>query len=149
MKDMEEIIAAFVDDERVDADALGRALSKPEGREYLLDLLALRELVSDRAAHDVASGFSRTEPAATAAAPRVSRRWLAAAAGLLVATGLAGYGVGQRVANGTAPKSVVQPVQPAPASNEPQTVELLTPPAPTRVIQLEAGKDWQERGGGE
>jgi hypothetical protein len=142
MKDMEEIIAAFVDDERVDSDALERALAKPEGRAYLIDLLAMRELVGDRVAHDVApgshagvvSGFSRT--------------WLAAAAVMMITTGLAGFGIGQRVANRTPPQSVVQPA-PAPASNEPQTVELLTAPAPTRVIQLEAGKDWQDRSGGE
>jgi hypothetical protein len=142
MKDTEEIIAAFVDDERVDADALARALSKPEGREYLLDLLALRELVSDRVSE--AAGT----PAASAPS-HVSRRWLAAAAAMLLAAGVGGYGVGQHVANRAAPQSVVQPAPPAPVSNEPQTVELLTPPKPTQTIQLEAGKDWQERGGGE
>jgi hypothetical protein len=40
-----EIIAAFIDGERVDASRLAQALVAPEGREYLVDLLALRELV--------------------------------------------------------------------------------------------------------
>jgi hypothetical protein len=142
MKDMEEIIAAFVDDERVDAEALARALSKPEGREYLLDLLALRELVSDRVT-EVASAPAAVTPS------HVSRRWLAAAAGMLLTAGVGGYGAGQYFANRAAPQSVVQPAPASPVNNDPQTVELLTAPAPTRVIQLEAGKDWQERGGGE
>ena len=45
MNDRYEVISAYVDDEPFDANALAQALSKPDGRELLLDLLALRHLV--------------------------------------------------------------------------------------------------------
>jgi hypothetical protein len=71
-----DVIAAFADGERVDSDALKSALSTAEGREYLVDLLALRQVVQ------------ATEPGAAvrprARFPRL--RWAAAAA-LLLALG--------------------------------------------------------------
>jgi len=45
MNDSYEVISAYVDDEPFDANALAQALSEPDGRELLLDLLALRHLV--------------------------------------------------------------------------------------------------------
>jgi hypothetical protein len=45
MSDQHEVISAFLDDEPVDAEQLGRALSEPDGRAMLLDLLALRQVM--------------------------------------------------------------------------------------------------------
>ena len=47
MLNAHEVIAAFIDGERVDSVQLAEALAESEGREYLIDLLALRELVDD------------------------------------------------------------------------------------------------------
>ncbi len=66
-----EVIAAFADGERVDGEALKAALGAAEGRDYLVDLLALRQVVQ------------ATEPGRTArTAARFPRlvRWAAAAA---------------------------------------------------------------------
>ena len=126
MQDMEEIIGAFVDDERVDTDALKRALALPEGRDYLVELLAMRELV----AVPVASAIAQAPPA------RTSLRWAvaAAAAVLLTLSAAGGYVVGTRTGS-VAPATV-----PATASS--------VPPAPTSVIRLKSGVDWNERSGG-
>jgi hypothetical protein len=77
MTDTYEVIAAFADGERVDADPLKQALSEPAGRDYLIDLLALREVVN-------LSERGRL-PAPRARSAR--RRWLAAAAVLFVVAG--------------------------------------------------------------
>jgi hypothetical protein len=77
MTDTYEVIAAFADGERVDADRLKQALSEPAGRDYLIDVLALGEVVN------------MNEPRRFAV-PRVRqarRRWLAAAAALFVIAG--------------------------------------------------------------
>ena len=77
MTDTYEVIAAFADGERVDADALKQALGDPAGRDYLVDVLALREVVC------------LNEPTQHAArGARSTRwRWLAAAAALVVIAG--------------------------------------------------------------
>jgi hypothetical protein len=74
-----EIVDAFVDGERVDGDALKRALAEPAGRDYLVDVLALREMVQ------------ATEPE-RAVRPRARRfrapaYWAAAAALVLALAG--------------------------------------------------------------
>lgn len=60
-----EVISAFLDNEPFEPSALGAALADPEGRELLLDLLALRSLVSDDAPPIAAphqnSAFSRSK----------------------------------------------------------------------------------------
>jgi hypothetical protein len=45
MSDTHEVISAFLDDEPIDANELAQALSDPEGRALLIDLLALRHVV--------------------------------------------------------------------------------------------------------
>jgi hypothetical protein len=131
-----EAISTFVDGERVAPDLLKRALAAPEGRDYLVDLLTLREAVG------------RLGPYATAgvrpARPiwRVARGSAAAAIVLLALAG--GYLAGQRV-NGSAgtPANVPQDdshmlvVMSAPAA-----------PKPTHVIKLEPGVNWSDRSGG-
>ena len=42
-----DVISAFLDNEPFDASELARALADPEGRELLLDLVAMRTLVRD------------------------------------------------------------------------------------------------------
>ena len=42
---MLDVISTFLDGERVDPDELKRALESPEGRDYLVDLLTLREAI--------------------------------------------------------------------------------------------------------
>jgi len=76
MTDPFEVIAAFADGERVDPDALKGALSDPEGRQYLVDLLALRQVVQVTEPEHIARTRARF--------PRL--RW-AAAAMLLLALG--------------------------------------------------------------
>ncbi len=134
--DDHEAIAALVDGERVDAEALKRALALPDGRDYLVDLLALRELVAEHGAASSAPG--------TAGAPRLARLpRLAAAAAIVLATALGGYFAGTRsVSPVSAPPGPLVPVASAPAAG------LTSAPAPTRVIRLQPGVDWQERTGG-
>lgn len=112
-----EVIAAFVDGERVDADALKDALSSPEGRDYLAEIIALGELVGDEV------------PVALPASPSVSARrrgfrWVAAAAIVLSLAG--GYVMGQQFPS---TRQASKPEERA--------------PQPTRVMEL----SWQESGG--
>lgn len=133
MDQMEEVIAAFVDDERVDTDALKRALALPEGREYLVELLAMRELVA------VPIDRALIEPA-TKRSP--SRRWALAAAAvvLLAASSSGGYFAGYRFGGRT------RPIETAAPAVAPDTATAA--PRPTTVIKLESGVDWTERAGG-
>ncbi len=81
MTDNFEVIAAFADGERVEAEALKVALGDADAREYLIDLLALRQMVH------------ATEPGASARAgrrfPRL--RWAAAAILVLALGGALAY----------------------------------------------------------
>jgi hypothetical protein len=112
-----EIIAAFVDGERVDTDALKLALGDAAGRDYLADIVSLRDAVR------------LPDPAMTAVAPASvnARRWLAAAALVVVGLGT-GFAIGHRVALADASVSAA--------------------PAPNRVIELKPGVNWHETGGG-
>jgi hypothetical protein len=140
MDQMEEVIAAFLDDERVDTEALKRALALPEGREYLVDLLAMRELVA-----------VPIEPAAVVPAPKrqTVRRWglAAAAAVLLSVSTAAGYLAGYRLGGRSQPIPAEAAV-PAPAIVAPDAASASAPPPPTTVIRLQSGVDWTERSGG-
>jgi hypothetical protein len=77
MTDTYEAIAAFADGERVDADALKQELSEPAGRDYLIDLLALREVVN----------LNEPRRFVIPRARSARLRWLAAAAVLFVVAG--------------------------------------------------------------
>jgi hypothetical protein len=89
-----EIVAAFVDGERVDGQALKAALSEPEARDYLADLVALREVMEQ----------SNASPASMVARP--SRRWLVAAAAAVILSLGGGYALGLR---GSAATDTVAP----------------------------------------
>lgn len=79
--DNHDVISAFLDNEPFDAAELAAALADPQGRELLLDLVAMRALVRDEA------------PAAPvlAAAGQISRpKWIAV--GFLAASVVFGAG---------------------------------------------------------
>jgi len=127
--DVTEIVETFVDGEAVEPADLMAALSEPDGRQLLVDLLVLRGLVLG---HDV-------PPHAVTAAktPEKASRWrlLSMAAGLAAVSIASGYVAGTR--------SVPKPAAVAELSQPPQTA-----PAPTTVIRLSNGVDWTERAGG-
>ena len=130
-----EALAAWVDGEPVARTDVAHALETAEGRDYVLDLMALRHMV------DV------TTPALiTKVTPRQTRRWptFAAAAAAVVLCAAGGFAAGR----------LVTPVQIAsPQGRDAVVVPISTPssiiaPAPTRVIRLEEGTSWRENGGG-
>jgi hypothetical protein len=84
MNDAYEVISAFLDDEPFDARALVAALSDPEGREQLIDLIALRHLAQTNGAPMIATQKRRP----------VLRALVAAAAVVVALVG--GYVAGQR-----------------------------------------------------
>ena len=87
MSDSQEVISAFLDDEPFDAKALALALGEPDGRDVLLDLVALRHLVRTEG-KDIAAPSDRKPW-------RTSVRAVVAAAAVLVALG-GGYLFGAR-----------------------------------------------------
>jgi hypothetical protein len=127
-----EIIAAFADGERVETEALRAALSDEAGRDYLIDLVAMREVV----------GAADDRPAWTAAphraAERKGRGFVGLAAVVTLAVGLAGYAVGQQ-------RSQVVSVAVRPPLEADVIVAVEAPPAPTQVIPL--GQSVADRGG--
>ncbi|OFW12054.1 MAG: hypothetical protein A3H96_06365 [Acidobacteria bacterium RIFCSPLOWO2_02_FULL_67_36] len=125
-----DVIAAFVDGERVNARALADALGSAEGREYLIDVVALREVA-----------LVPAEPGSGAVArprgPARIARWIGVAAALLVALA-AGYQTGLS----RSPARATAAAAPAVRTDA-------APPAPTVVIKLEPGAAWRdvEKGG--
>jgi hypothetical protein len=138
MSDVLDVIEAFADGEAVDPAALKAALADADGREHLIELLVLRDLVGGQVAMRPGVALASTHD--TRPKP-VLRRWLPAAAAAIAVSLLAGYLAGMRF--GT-PRSVATPSAktPAPAFVQPPA------PAPTHVIQLKNGVDWNEKAGG-
>jgi hypothetical protein len=125
------VIEAFMDGEPVMPEALRYALADAAAREYLVDLLVVRQAVTT-------TGM----PACRAIARRDRSsnriRWFAAAAAVIVSL-MAGFLAGQRG------------VQPVAAQSVEAAVHVETSPAapkPTRVITLEPGVNWIEHAGG-
>ena len=85
MNEMDSTISAMLDDEPVDATALAAALETREGRELLIDLIALRHLVQAPAASPVRTMMRR---------PQYVQRLVAAAAVVIAA--ISGYAIGER-----------------------------------------------------
>jgi len=113
------VVAAFVDGERVDAHALKTALAQADARDYLAELLALREVVAQNG----------TPAAATV---RPSRRWIVAAAAAVMLSLGGGYALGLR--GGSAKTS-----DDATVSGD--------APQPTRVIEVAPGATYVSQGG--
>ena len=135
MTDHHDVIGAFVDNEPIEAEELAAALATPDGRDYLIDVLVLRGLVTD--------GGSRLTRAAIV--PKKTSRyvfWLPAVAAALLTIGVGtGFVAGRLLSNRAAP---VAPVSDNADINTPAVVA----PAPTHVIRMEKGVDWNERSGG-
>lgn len=104
MSGTHDVISAFLDGEPFDARELADTLSDSDGRELLVDLVALRQLVQTDGAHARASS--------PLWAKRPALRALAAAAAVLVALG-GGYVVGmqRRAAATSAPPPATRVVQ--------------------------------------
>ena len=91
MTDTQDVISAFLDDEPFDPGELAEALSQPDGREVLIDLIALRHLVQPDA---------RETRAMALPPPRRRSTWRVWAAAATVLVALAGgYLTGARRAN--------------------------------------------------
>ena len=131
-----EALAAWVDGEPVARTDVAVALETREGRDYVLDLMALRHMVNVTTPALLprsAAWFSRPRPDR-------ARRWpvfAAAAAVVLCAAG--GFAAGRLMTPGIGgPEAALVPIS-TPAS--------MTAPAPTRVIRLEEDTTWRESGG--
>jgi hypothetical protein len=122
---IEDTIDAFLDGETVAPAALDVALAAAEGRAYLIDALAIRQLMSDA-------------PAAVAPVRRRPTLLFSARAAVL-AVGLVGlgYAAGART---TTPEAIVVPTS---------SVESVAPPEPSRVVEFKPGVNWQESKGGD
>jgi hypothetical protein len=138
MTDVHDVIAAFADGEPVDPHALKAALAMPDGRDYLVDVLALRGLVSGRG---VSVARASSASAAMRRATSSPARWMPAAAILFVSL-LSGFAVGWRTASrGADSAPAVERVIDLPASP-------VAAPEPTQVIRFQSGVDWKESAGG-
>ena len=129
-----EVIAAFVDGERVDTHALRAALADEAGRDYLIDLVAVREIVGQTVGQR--TGGDEHSTAWTSARARAlgnkSRAVTRLAAGLVMAVGLAGYAIGQQRSQ-IVPVAVLRPLEAE------VVIAVEAPPAPTHVIRLGSG----------
>jgi hypothetical protein len=111
-----DVISAFLDNEEFDSRELAAALATSEGRDTLLQLIGLRQIVQPSAA----------ETSGVVDSPgRGSRLWLRAAV-LLLAIG-AGYGVGTSVRG----------------SRQASSLDRSTPPAPTIVVHQTSDGGWE------
>jgi len=123
------VVEAFLDGEAVDRAALSDALADAAAREHLVDLLVLR------------GGVASLGPSAWSAARLPSRRrWLAAAAVVLLSVGT-GFIVGQRTIDASAAPAVETVVEQGTGAG-------VEAPKPTRVISLQPGVNWTESTGG-
>ena len=121
-----QVIDAFIDGERVDANALKAALGEPAGRDYFVDVWLMREAVQGEGAADASSLV-----AAPVVGPRrEARRWMVAAA--IAGALIGGYAIGHRTGGVTAPPATT----PAITVSAPPASAFPAPP-PTRVIQLD------------
>jgi hypothetical protein len=122
------VVAALADGEPVDAAALRVALADPAVREYLIDLVVLRQSVGTLTPLSAMPGRVRRSLRSRVA-------WLTAAAAVVFSL-TAGYLAGQRT------------VQAAPAPNVETVVEFsgsVSAPKPTRVVTLRPGVNWTEK----
>ena len=90
----QDVISAFIDDEPFDGHELAAALSAPEGRELLLDLVALRHLTQPNVAQASIAGMRPAQ--------RLSTFRMAFAAAAVIVAMAGGYFTGQRRGEGEA-----------------------------------------------
>lgn len=120
-----ETIAAFVDGERVDPTALKKALGRDEGRDYLVELVAMREVIAGPTAPVIPQ---------IASVRSASWRGIAAAAVVALTVGIGGYALGHFT---TARRMAAEQE----AANK--------APAPTREIAPTSTTTWIETSGGQ
>ena len=123
-------VAALADGEPVDPAALKVALDDPAVREYLVDLVTLRQSVGMMSEQLPVQWRERRSFLSRAG-------WMAAAAVIVISL-TAGYVTGQRT------------VQAAPAPNVEAFVTIgqtVAAPKPTRVVTLRPGVNWTEKEG--
>ena len=120
---MHDVISAFLDNEPFDAQELSASLATHEGRDLLIDLIALRAVVQP------------VEPSRVAGSGRRPIWMIASAAAVLLAL-VSGYQFGRTAGSAAAP---------APGG----TVSVAAP-EPTTVLKFEPGVNWSEspRSGG-
>lgn len=128
------VVAALADGERVDPAALKMALADQDVRDYLVDLIALRDAVGTLSASADINWQQRR---------RLRRRagWISAAAAILISV-TAAYFAGQRTA---AAQALAAPTIET-------AVDLGARPAaprPTEVVPLRPGVNWTETSGGQ
>jgi hypothetical protein len=116
----QEVISRFLDGEPFDAAALGAALGEPEGREFLLDLISLRNIVQEEEIPAAASSRRRFAGG--------TARWAFAATAAAVIALAGGYALGAR-------------------STRASVTAETKAPAPTAVVKLENGVNWTESKG--
>ena len=132
MDEQFEALAAWVDGEPVARTDVALALETSEGRDYVLDLMALRHMVN----------VSTPSLSTTGVAGR-ARRWptLAAAAAAVVLCAAGGFYAGRIVSPISSTDGAAAMVSPV------STPASISAPAPTRVIQLEENTSWRDAGG--
>ncbi|MEZ5319497.1 MAG: hypothetical protein R2752_19010 [Vicinamibacterales bacterium] len=145
MTDDLQVIEAFADGERVDAEALMAALADARGRAHFVDVLVLRELVDPRAGVGLPVSGRGGEVVRSGASWSSRFVAVAAAAALVVSLG-AGFAVGWGLAGRAAAGRGGAPASATPAGTPLPPIEA---PAPTRVIRFEPGVDWTEGTGGD
>jgi hypothetical protein len=123
------VVDAFLDGEQVDALASKHALATADGRDYLVDVLALRQS---------AAGMGPTSfPVPASERRRTLAQWAAAAAAVALLAAALGYVVGERAGLSTdvaaAPRTVEAVID---------FSETVRAPEPTQVIRLTPGVNW-------
>jgi hypothetical protein len=127
------ILAALADGERVDPSELRIALEDPAAREYLVDVIALRQAVAEIPATSATVVQERR--------PRVRHSdWLAAAAAVVISL-TAGYFAGQRTAAQTLSGPMIETAV--------DLGDAAIAPKPTHVVPLRPGVNWTETIGGQ
>ena len=142
MNDGFDVIAAFADGELVNGDELDAALADAGGRAYLIDVLALRGLVSEgRVAPASIPGRQVPRSSGGLGLSQVGSkaRLLVAVAALVIAGVAGGYFAGRAATASTMSSG---------AETSAAAVAPAAAPVPTHVIRIENGVNWNERAGG-
>jgi hypothetical protein len=121
------VVESFLDGETVDLQELKEALARPDAREHLVDVLALRRDVWASGPHHWSAAHAGQRSG------RKGVSWIAAAAGLAISLAT-GYAVGHQV-HASQPDAGVEVMLDA---------AMPAPPQPTHVITLKAGVNWSE-----
>ena len=125
-----EVIGAFIDGERVDAGALRAALAIDEGRAYLVELAAMREIVAMPA---VAVAPARGYLGRSVSSAAWSAKFLLVAAALVAIVGSTGFALGRFAVER---RLAIE------------RAEINKAPEPTREVPAESGVSWSSAVGG-